>query len=244
MAAQGGLPASAAAAAPSLNDGSAPHARPVDAHDLAAPELNVEPQAQDPDRITVDEAEDSDDGAMQPWQFLGAAEDDDGGSEPEPVADVDVTPTVANDGPPALSAATAGCTPKAWHEKDQPAFKDRDNLTDEFLSFFAQFPKPKDTPWAEQPADFQNTQHCEEEPQATGPAEGGLNMEFWENMTKHGHDHDVPTKEEIMDPLWLLFINITVTFWRNLAINTDAYASQVYSKLCSLSPLHGSYGPR
>ena len=72
MAAQGGLPASAAAAAPSLNDGSAPDARPVDAHDLAAPELNVEPQAQDPDRITVDEAEDSDDGAMQPRQFLGA----------------------------------------------------------------------------------------------------------------------------------------------------------------------------
>jgi hypothetical protein len=53
-----------------LNDGSAPDARPVDAHDLAAPELNVELQAQDPERITVDEAEDSD-GAMQ--QFLGAA---------------------------------------------------------------------------------------------------------------------------------------------------------------------------
>ena len=64
---------------------------------------------------------------------------------------------------PASTPAATGCTPKAWQAKNLPAFKDKDNLTEEFLQHFEPFPKPKATPWVEQPVEFRNTEQCDEE---------------------------------------------------------------------------------
>ena len=184
----------------------------------------------DPDHVLVDEADDE--GVMAPRSFLGAANSGDGGAA-EPLADAGPTPTVVTGGPPALGAAAAAGTPKGWHEKKLSAFDLVGNiltLTTAFVAFFSLFPKPKATPWEEQEADFQNTAHCEEDDtHATGP-DGGLNMKYWENLKDHGHDHDYPLPEEIMDPLWLFLHNITVGFWRMLGVHTDRYAAQTYAR--------------
>ena len=88
----------------------------------------------------------------------------------------------------------------------------------------------------EQPAEFRNTEQCDEEPQPTGPdwdpdCKGGLNMKFWHGMKAHGHDHERPTAKEIMDPLWLLFNFLPIKFWRNLANMSDNYQHQVYTRM-------------
>ena len=99
-------------------------------------------------------------------------------------------------GPPALAPAAAECTPKGWQAKKIPAFSLLGKvltLTSEFVEYFTPFPKPKATPWEQQAPDFQNTQHCTDEPEVTGP-DGGLNPNFWKHMTQHGHDHDAGCK--------------------------------------------------
>ena len=195
-------------------------------------ELGAVPTA-DPDRVAEDEA--ADEGDLQPRQFLGATGDGLGGAE-EPVHDDALPPEVSVSTAPASTPAATGCTPKAWQAKNLPAFKDKDNLTEEFLQHFEPFPKPKATPWVEQPADFRNTEQCDEEPQPTGPdwdpdCKGGLNMKFWHGMKAHGHDHERPTAKEIMDPLWLLFNFLPIKFWRNLANMSDNYQHQVYTRM-------------
>ena len=122
-------------------------------------ELGAVPTA-DPDRVAEDEA--ADEGDLQPRQFLGAGGDGLGGAE-EPVHDDALPPEVSVSTAPASTPAATGCTPKAWQAKNLPAFKDKDNLTEEFLQHFEPFPKPKATPWVEQPADFRNTEQCDEE---------------------------------------------------------------------------------
>ena len=196
-------------------------------------ELGAVPTAADPDRVAEDEA--ADEGDLQPRQFLGAGGDGLGGAE-EPVNDDALPAEVSVSTAPASTPAATGCTPKAWQAKNLPAFKDKDNLTEEFLQHFEPFPKPKATPWAEQPANFRNTEQCDEEPQPTGPdwdpdCKGGLNMKFWHGMKAHGHDHERPTAKEIMDPLWLLFVFLPIEFWRNLANMSDNYQHQVYTRM-------------
>ena len=191
--------------------------------------LQQVPASADPDHVVADEADDQ--GDMGPRSFLGAANTGDGGAT-EPVADAEPTPIIAVTGPPALAPAAAECTPKGWQAKKIPAFSLLGKvltLTSEFVEYFTPFPKPKATPWEQQAPDFQNTQHCTDEQEVTGP-DGGLNPKFWEHMTQHGHDHDCPTREEIMDPLWIFLCNMTVTFWRLLAVSTDGYAATTYAK--------------
>ena len=192
--------------------------------DAEISQLRAPPAHDDPDLLTVDEADDV--GNLRPRQFLGADDDGDLGA-PEPVADVTSTPSVPTPPPP----VTADCTPKAWQAKNLPAFKDQDTLTDEFVKHFEQFPAPKNTPWIHAPGDFKNTEHCDTQPDPTTDPGGGLNKAFWHHMKDHGHDHDCPTREEIMNPLWLLFIFIPLMFWRTLANMSDLYQGQVYAKL-------------
>ena len=92
-------------------------------------ELGAVPTAADPDRVAEDEA--ADEGDLQPRQFLGAGGGDGLGGAEEPVndalpAEVSVSTALAS------TPAATGCTPKAWQAKNLPAFKDKDNLTEEY----------------------------------------------------------------------------------------------------------------
>jgi hypothetical protein len=160
----------------------------MDADDHAEIAALAQVSITDPDHVQVNEAEDE--GDMVPRSFLGATNSGDGGTA-EPLADAEPTPTVAAAGPPALTPTAAACTPKGWRAKSIPAFTLLGKvltLTSEFVEYFTPFPKPKATPWEQQAPDFQNTQHCTDEPEVTGP-DGGLNPNFWKHMTQHGHDH-------------------------------------------------------
>ena len=152
--------------------------------DAEISQLRAAPAHGDPDLVAADEADDV--GESRPRQFLGASDDGTLGA-PEPVADVTPMPTASPE------PVGADCSPKAWQAKNLPAFKDKDTLTDEFREHFERLPVPKKTPWQGAAADFQNTEHADAQPEPAGPR-GGLNRAFWHDMTKHGHDHDCPTR--------------------------------------------------
>ena len=201
--------------------------------DDAGFEDEVRADADEPDRITVDEA-DADAGDVQPRLFLGASDCVPG--EPEPVLDAEPAPSMPAAGPPPLSAAAAAGTAKGWRAMGVTAFASANKLTTAFTTFFAPLPKAKEVPWVKQAVDFENTAYCDEEPDVIGPdgevaPEGGLNKSYWHHMKAHDHDHDHPTSDEIMDPLWILFVYTSVAFWRRLAKWTDKYAAQVVCKL-------------
>ena len=109
-------------------------------------------------------------------------------------------------------------------------------FTPEFLTHMEKFPRNKSIPWAKKDDDFVNTNFCvadedeEDPPEPSGP-EAGLNKAFWHHLKDHSHvDQDRPTREQIFDPLFLFFCNISWPIWRLICVFTDLYAQQVYTK--------------
>eukprot|EP01045_Picozoa_sp_COSAG04_P022213 COSAG04_NODE_2479_length_4047_cov_15.043060_4_plen_213_part_00 len=138
--------------------------------------------------------------------------------------------------PPGVAAPAAPAAPApekiatAW---SGTAFDSDGNLTKEYLTATQNIPPNKDLKWKMEVDDdgtFVND--------AIPPAEGGgcpepegktpgLNTDFWEHLTDHGHDHDFPTADEIFDPLFLFFCIFGSTFWNLCYTQTNLYAAQV-----------------
>jgi hypothetical protein len=93
--------------------------------------------------------------------------------------------------------------------------------------FSARMPAATKLPWKKEAADYKNTAWATNR-EWRGP-KPGLNMEYWGNLRSGlaADDPlqtlpDFPTKEQILDPLWIKFHVLRPAFWSKLAAETDA----------------------
>ena len=138
-----------------------------------------------------------------------------------------------HDRPAALERAP---TAKGWRDKKLRSFKvntdGKIELTDECRTYFSGFPQSKQIPFEKRAADWKNGEPAAE---PTNNPQPGLSSVWSDLKNKHHKEHewDFPSKEAILDPLFLFFMFIPLAFWTTVAAETNLYATQVYLKIAT-----------